>query len=93
MNCSSLKSDLFNLNIISDYQCECSDNTEDAYHFFFNCILHSIHRRVLFRRLNSLNFEINLNNILFGDLQLTVDQNVKAVEYIHCYISDSKRFY
>ena len=92
MNCSSLKAELYNLNIINDNKCECSESIEDVTHFFFHCPLYITFRQILFQKLNTLNFNITLNNLLFGDTGSPVEINVKANDYIQDYITDSRRF-
>ena len=46
MKCSKLKHDLSMNNIIDNNMCQCG-NTKTAYHFFFECPLHTIYRNDL----------------------------------------------
>ena len=92
MKCSSLKSDLYNLNIIQDNKCDCSNAEENAHHFFLVCPLYVDIRENLIENLNDLNFTVTLQNLLFGDPSLRDEKNVTAMLFIQDYILDSRRF-
>ena len=48
---SSLKSDLFDINIIDNRNCSCGAEVENAEHYFYECPLYDVERDRLFRTL------------------------------------------
>ena len=44
MDCSSLKNDLFKLNIIDSSNCECGFENETCQHYFLDCRLYNTER-------------------------------------------------
>ena len=92
MKCSSLKSDLYHLNIIQEKMCDCSVDEEHAHHFFLECPFYNDIRENLIENLNELNFNITLNNLLYGDRSLNNEINVTAMLFIQDYILDTRRF-
>ena len=92
MGFSVLNGDLAKLNIIADAGCNCGFRNETSYHYFFECPLYNTERFELFSKLNSINFEIKLESILFGDSKLSVENNVLANSFIQNYMYSSKRF-
>ena len=90
MKCSSLKSDLYNLNIIQDKKCDCSHAEESAHHFFLECPLYMDIRENLRENLNELNFTMTLQNLLFGDPLVGKNSNITAMLFIQDFILDSR---
>jgi len=70
-SCSSLKSDLFRSNIITDSRCVCGFTREDASHFPLNCRLYIEQRTVLFHFLHHHDFQRDIRTLLFGDSKKT----------------------
>ena len=92
MNCSSLKADLFNLNIIESSNCVCSSAEETAEHYFMDCPLYNDLRVNLQEQLANLNIEWNINNLLCGDPSKSILTNKLATSFIQSYISSTDRF-
>ena len=58
-NCSSLKADLFRVNIGPSAYCSCGPLNETAEHYFFDCVLYNIPRNrllILLPVLYAMNF-------------------------------------
>ena len=89
-NCSPLNSTLFNKNIVETPLCTCG-LIEDADHYFFHCHKYNDARVILYNELYYLQV-ISLDLLLFGDLSLSCDANIKIVDAVHCYIKSSNRF-
>ena len=79
-------------NILNSPQCSCGKQ-EDAYHFFFVCKNYSTARNTLFDCLFMLELvNIDLNLLLFGDLNLPLQINNRIFAAVHKYINESCRF-
>ena len=63
-NCSSLKADLFRVNIAPSADCSCGPFIENAEHYFFDCTLYNIPRNRLFTSHPPV--PINLNTLVNG---------------------------
>ena len=92
IGCSKLNSDLFyNLHVIESAQCQCGFVTEDAFHFFFNCHLYDNERQDLLRAVTNIT-EPLLPTILFGNKDLTMEENQEVFHAVHNFIQITKRF-
>ena len=63
-NCSSLKADLFRVNIVPSAYCSCGPLNETAKHYFFDCALYNIPTNRLLTSLPAV--PITLNTLLYG---------------------------
>ena len=90
--CSSLKSDLFRCNIIDTCYCDCGNYIESAEHFFLICPRYTAQRVNLLHGIRNLNFEISVENILFGNSDMDSDKNSRLFVLVQKFILDSKRF-
>ncbi|OWF47171.1 RNA-directed DNA polymerase from transposon BS [Mizuhopecten yessoensis] len=92
--CSSLNYDLFRVNLVETPSCICGHICENVYHFFFQCRSYSIERNILFQRVNDLSLEVpcDLDLLLFGNEDLSLDTNSEVFLYVHNFIKSSKRF-
>ena len=91
MNCSLLAAHLHELHVKESPNCYLCGVSENAKHFFMECILHCNHRKKLQNVLSVYN-SFNLNCILYGNPKLTAAVNVKIFKAVHQFIVDSKRF-
>ena len=74
------------------YQCSCGKQ-EDTYHFFLVCKNYSIARNTLFDCLFMLELvNIDLNLLLYGDVNLPLHINNKIFAAVHKFIDESCRF-
>jgi len=92
-HCSSLNNDLFRVNIEMSPQCRCGSPCENAYHFFLERCLYNEERRELFASLSNIvniNF-LNIDMLLFGNVNLTVAENVLVFQYVHRFIKSTNR--
>lgn len=89
--CSSLNSDLYNVNIISFSNCNCGALTENAYHFFFECPLYASQREILFQSLNP-GYDITLDLLLYGNDLFDCENNKNLVLAVLNYIKNTRRF-
>lgn len=87
-----LNYDLCKRNILNSPQCSCGKQ-EDTYHFFFVCKNYSIARNTLFDCLFMLELvNIDLNLLLYGDVNLPLHINNKIFAAVHKFIDESCRF-
>ena len=91
---SFLNYDLFRVNIISDPSCRCGAPIENTFHYFFECPLYRDERAILIQNLNWLpnGCNIDLNLLLSGTEQLSIDENEVVLNSVHSFIKGSKRF-
>ena len=71
--------------------CHCLDGNEDAAHFFFECTSYTNQRVTLFRSTRHVH-PLSIDKVLFGDLNLTIEDNISLFKAVHQYIKDTKRF-
>ena len=88
--CSSLKADLFRVNLVDNPKCLCGANYEDAIHYLLECPLYMRERATLFAELS--NVELNIETILFGCDEIGFQMNSKIFEKVRTYIRQTKRF-
>lgn len=88
---SSLKSDLFNINIIDNRNCSCGAEVENAEHYFFECPLYDVERDRLFRSLPQ-NYNITFDFIVNGCATLSYESNKYNIISVLKFIRDSRRF-
>ena len=95
-NASSLNGDLFDDFIRENSICENSGyHTENAYHFFFVCPKYNEERHSLFFYQISmlvLQKPETWGSLLFGDDDISYDENTVLFKLVHNYIVKSKRF-
>ena len=89
-HCSALNEHLHSKNIIENPHCICGA-IENTNHFVFECTNYSEHRRVMNIKLIDFG-NLSLNDLLFGDELLSVDQNTLIFDAVQCYISSTNRF-
>ena len=64
---------------------------EDAYHFLFECILHTNHRVKLYNTV--MNYQpITTDKLLSGDSALSYDDNIEIMLAVQEYIKNTERF-
>lgn len=88
LGCSSLNFDLFRKNLSDSSSCICG-KIETTSHFLLECILHSAERR---QHINNLPCGLILNNLLFGNEQLTHEQNQAIFLGVQNFILATRRF-
>lgn len=90
-NCSDLKDDLFN-NHVSDHKlCLFCNVPENADHYFFQCKYYGNERIQLFHE-TRLFHPLNCKLLLFGNDNLSLQQNITLVEAVQRYIKNTRRF-
>ena len=90
-NCSSLNSDLFNVNIIQYSNCSCGALTENVNHFFFECPLYTQQRNSLLAQLFPNNI-VTLDLLLNGNTLLDYDSNKNVILAVLHFIKSTRRF-
>ena len=90
-NCSDLKSDLHKNHISESNLCHCGYYVEDAEHYFFHCLSYTNQRLMLFRKLRKYH-PLNLNLLLFGSDNLSLNDNIEIVYSVQEFIKNSGRF-
>ena len=89
-DCSSLNKHLFDKNIVQSPLCLCGQ-IENTYHFLFVCPNFHTQRQTMFTTVGSIT-DISLRALLYGDDNLSTDNNHIIFDAVHQFISTSKRF-
>ena len=89
--CSNLNNDLFNNHLSPRPLCNRCQETKDAEHFLFICPNFTEHRITMFLSTRSFH-PLNANKLLYGDPNLTDDENARIFTAVQNYIKSSKRF-
>ena len=87
LNCSSLNEHLFNKNLVASNRCVCGQ-VESTTHYLFHCIMY---QNVRTRTINTLP-RVNTNILLYGNNQLSLEENEHIFDTVHTFIADSGRF-
>ncbi|PJE78229.1 hypothetical protein CI610_02839 [invertebrate metagenome] len=89
MECSPLKFYLFHKNLIDSPLCTCNHEDETNEHFLLRCPLFAQFR---LRCFSALNYPLSTEILLFGDNELTYDENLLIFSSVQEFIIISKRF-
>ena len=94
MRCSNLKADLFQLHVVDDPLCACSNQIETCDHFFFHCNLYMVQRVKFLIDLKAVcnNILIDTDLLLFGSETLSDDINREIFSLVELFILESGRF-
>ena len=90
-NNSLLNYDLFRFNLRDNPCCSCGFACENSFHYFLECPIYIQQRHHLFVILQIYGV-IDLDVILYGNENLSVEQNIDIFDAVHDYIRLSKRF-
>ncbi|MCG8097314.1 MAG: hypothetical protein JAZ17_27465 [Candidatus Thiodiazotropha endolucinida] len=90
-NCSNLRLDLFINHLSPSFTCSCSDEAEDAAHYLFRCS-HFINERVILFQSTRAFHPLNINILLFGDDNLSIEDNTIIFTAVQTFIKDTRRF-
>ena len=92
MGCSKLNADLcFKLHVRDNPSCICGASCENDFHFFIQCPCYTEQRNVLRSAIAHLS-PLQLNTLLHGDSNLTLDQNKVVFDAVHTFIKTTERF-
>ena len=92
-NCSPLNNDLFTNHIPQDPHCYfCPNKIENDNHYFLVCPKYELHRTALRNEFQNMNTQLNLENILRGNMSLNYDDNSNIFLAVQTFIKDTKRF-
>ena len=92
IGCSKLNSHLYyNLHVLPSPACACTYHNEDPTHFFFHCPNYNI-ERITLREMVSAICDFNIDNLLFGIAEGTLDENHRLFDAVHTYICNTNRF-
>ena len=86
-----MNSDLFQNHLSAVKACTCGGEIEDVEHFIFICPLYVNQRLRLFHSTREFH-PLNCRKLLFGDDNLTNEQNAQIFENVFKYIKDTERF-
>ena len=89
--CSSLKADLFRVNIINNPSCSCGAPFESAEHYFFECELYNEQRNVLLKNLNPI-INVSFPILTSGAPDCNIETNKMIIQTSIKYIKDTHRF-
>jgi len=59
--------------MIGYQSCKCGEHCENGEHYFLRCNNFRIYCNQLFENLNSINVDVNINNLLFGDRNVSFE--------------------
>ena len=90
-NCSNLKHDLYTNFVEPDFSCRCGYSCENANHYLFICSLYLNERVELFHSTVSYH-PLSLRTLLFGDQNLSTEDNFIIFRAVHRFIKETKRF-
>ena len=90
-NCSNFLSDLYIKHLSPSPACSCSEEVETAEHYFFKCSNFRNEKVTLFRSTRDLH-SLNIYILLFGDKNLTTDENTSIFTAVQTFIKDTRRF-
>ena len=92
MGCSKLNGDLcYNLHVILEATCPCGHHTEDAKHFLLDCQLYVLDRINMLTSVTKIT-DITVNNLLFGNDTLSLENNKTIFQAVHKFIISTNRF-
>jgi hypothetical protein len=89
--CSSLNADLYYNHLRDSPRCDCGFEVENAEHFFFVCKRYQIERRDLFLATRVFH-PLSAHKLLFGNENLTDEENGLIFLEVQKYIKRTKRF-
>ena len=89
-NCSSLNQHLFSKNLIDNPLCICG-SVEDTYHYLLTCNRFSNLRQELFNKVSTI-CRPTLNVLLYGNDELSMEQNKNIFLAAQNYLLKTKRF-
>ena len=87
---SDLKADLVKRHLAADATCTCGFPTENAKHYLFDCPLYQVARANTLLKLN--NTDRTLNNILHGNTNKPLSENIAIFQLVSDFILQSSRF-
>ena len=90
-NCSNLFYDLYINHFSPSPTCSCSEEVEDAEHYFFRCSNFRNEKETLLRSTRDFH-PLNINILLFGDENLTTAENTIIFTVFQTFIKDARRF-
>ena len=89
--CSNLSHDLFINHLSPNPLCSCNSEIENAEHFFFRCPKYLNERVILFRE-TRIHHPLNINKLLIGDTNESIETNNLIFKAVHNFIKNTKRF-
>ena len=89
---SSLKADLFRVNLENDQECRCGWPIEDSIHYFLECPLYQRQRSLYIDTVEVAGADDLITTVLFGTTSLCDNTNKNNFVKIHNFIQQSGRF-
>ena len=77
--------------MVDSPQCTCGFQQEDANHYLLMCGNYTIPRNKLRHAVQGITDELNVDTLLFGKENLTLQQNQKLFSAVHTFILESDR--
>ena len=91
IGCSLLNYDLYhNLHVVDSSTCRCGYHIENTYHYFFECPLYELPRRIMQQKIAMI-APLNLRTLLYGS-NVTYRDNTAIMEAVHEFVECTKRF-
>ena len=93
IGCSKLNNHLFNnLHVIQSAECACGHEDENPFHFFFACPMFDVQRAELLYEVAHISNNICVNTLLYGDINLSINNNNMLFAAVHNYLTSTERF-
>ncbi|KAK3082452.1 hypothetical protein FSP39_012409 [Pinctada imbricata] len=89
--CSSLNADLFRINLTNTPSCSCGSQSEDVFHFLFECPKFNLPRTIFLRNLSQFG-NLSAEDILYGSELQNPSNNVSIQMILIEYIKATHRF-
>ena len=89
--CSSLNADLFRVNLTNTPNCSCGSQSEDVFHFLFECTKFILPRTVFLRKLSQFG-NLSAEDIMYGSELLNPSTNVSIQMILIEFIKATHRF-
>ena len=94
MKCSNLKAHLHLLHVVDSPSCQCGHNMEDNNHYLLKCPLYNTMRNKMFNIVSQYVPYANIDEyiLLFGDNEISTENNLEIFKAVHSYIKGTARF-
>ena len=90
-DCSSLKYDLYRVNLTDSPTCQCGHSCENAFHYLLECPMYNISRNIMLNNLQPY-YPVNLDILLSGNPELSNADNEEIFRIVQTFIRTSNRF-
>ena len=79
------------MNVVETPRCSCGYQDETPLHYFLYCPNYTEIRGILINEINQIT-DVNIENLLYGNENLTLEMNKRIFDSVHSFIVNSNRF-